>query len=105
MRIKKRTFQLTIEVSLTQDDSAGNEVDRSNIEEYKRDIHLRNRENFENIASMIEDAIEDIEGDQSLVQFDIQMATSDLQTAENVRSSAEKRLEQQRNDLTRNWAG
>jgi hypothetical protein len=28
-----------------------------------------------------------------------------LQNAENVRSQAEKRLEQQRKDLTRNWGG
>jgi len=40
-----------------------------------------------------------------MIQFEIQMATSDLQNAENVRSKAEKRLEQQRKDLTRNWAG
>ena len=41
----------------------------------------------------------------STLQFEIQMATSDLQNAENVRSQAEKRLEQQRKDLTRNWGG
>lgn len=39
------------------------------------------------------------------LQFEIQMATSDLQNAENVRSQAEKRLETQRKDLTRNWGG
>jgi hypothetical protein len=31
--------------------------------------------------------------------------TNSLQNAENVRSQAEKRLETQRRDLTRNWAG
>lgn len=39
------------------------------------------------------------------LQFQIQVGTSDLQNAENVRSQAEKRLEQQRKDLTRNWGG
>jgi hypothetical protein len=39
------------------------------------------------------------------LQFEIQVATSDLQNAENVRSQAEKRLETQRKDLTRNWGG
>ena len=46
-----------------------------------------------------------LDDDQSLVQFQIQIGTSDLQNAENVRSQAEKRLEQQRRDLTRNWGG
>ncbi len=40
-----------------------------------------------------------------MVQFKIQMATSDLQTAENVRSQVEKRLEQQRKDIIHNWGG
>jgi len=44
-------------------------------------------------------------GGTAEVQFQIQVGTSDLQNAENVRSQAEKRLEQQRKDLTRNWAG
>jgi hypothetical protein len=39
------------------------------------------------------------------LQFELQMGTSDLQNAENVRSQAERRLEQQRKDLTRNWGG
>jgi hypothetical protein len=45
------------------------------------------------------------DGNTQTVQFEIQVATSDLQNAENVRSQAEKRLEQQRKDLTRNWGG
>ena len=53
----------------------------------------------------LEERLKDVEDDQSMIQFEIQMATSDLQNAENVRSKAEKRLEQQRKDLTRNWAG
>ena len=32
-------------------------------------------------------------------------ALSEMQNAENVRSQAEKRLETQRKDLTRNWGG
>ncbi len=44
-------------------------------------------------------------GTDALLQFQIQVGTSDLQNAENVRSQAEKRLEQQRKDLTRNWGG
>jgi hypothetical protein len=39
------------------------------------------------------------------LQFELQMGTSALQNAENVRSQAEKLLEQQRKDLTRNWGG
>lgn len=50
-------------------------------------------------------AKEKVDDDQSQVQFQIQVGTSDLQNAENVRSQAEKRLEQQRKDLTRNWGG
>ena len=47
----------------------------------------------------------EVEDNQSEVQFQIQLGTSDLQNAENVRSQAERRLEQQRRDLTRNWQG
>jgi outer membrane murein-binding lipoprotein Lpp len=43
--------------------------------------------------------------DQQLLQFEIQMATSEMQNAESTRSQAEKRLEDQRKDLRRNWAG
>jgi len=46
-----------------------------------------------------------VDDDQSKVQFEIQVGTSDLQNSENVRSQAKKRLEQQRKDLTRNWGG
>lgn len=66
-------------------------------------------QNKELLESAIKDVItaakEQVDDDQSQVQFEIQVATSDLQNAENVRSQAEKRLEQQRKDLTRNWAG
>jgi hypothetical protein len=59
-------------------------------------------------ASELGDAeLENVSGGAggTALQFEIQMATSDLQNAENVRSQAEKRLEQQRKDLTRNWGG
>ena len=48
---------------------------------------------------------EDVEDNQSKLQFQLQQGTSDLQNAENVRSQSEKRLEQQRKDLIRNWGG
>jgi hypothetical protein len=64
------------------------------------------KDNYKNnVTDRIENAIKEVEDDQSLLQFKIQMYTSDLQNAENVRSQAEKRLETQRKDLTRNWGG
>jgi hypothetical protein len=60
---------------------------------------------FKNIEKEVENHIKGKEDDQSLLQFKIQMFTSDLQNAENVRSQAEKREETQRKDLTRNWGG
>ena len=58
-----------------------------------------------NLKDEITAAKEKVDDDQSQVQFLIQVGTSDLQNAENVRSQAEKRLETQRKDLTRNWGG
>ena len=66
----------------------------------------QNKELIENaIKDQITASKEKVDDDQSQVQFQIQVGTSDLQNAENVRSQAEKRLEQQRKDLTRNWGG
>jgi hypothetical protein len=63
------------------------------------------KELMENLKDEITAAKEGVDDDQSQVQFQIQVGTSDLQNAENVRSQAEKRLETQRKDLTRNWGG
>lgn len=63
------------------------------------------KELMSNLQDEITAAKEEVDDDQSQVQFEIQVSTSDLQNAENVRSQAEKRLEQQRKDLTRNWGG
>jgi hypothetical protein len=66
----------------------------------------QNKELVENaIKDVVTAAKEKVDDDQSQVQFEIQVGTSDLQNAENVRSQAEKRLETQRKDLTRNWGG
>jgi hypothetical protein len=66
----------------------------------------QNKETVENgIKDVITASKEKVDDDQSQVQFLIQVGTSDLQNAENVRSQAEKRLETQRKDLTRNWGG
>jgi hypothetical protein len=87
-------------------DLANKYDDLANLAEKKKNALKKfprafNRKDIESIEEMIKD----VEDDQSMLQFKIQMATSDLQNAENVRSQAEKRLEQQRKDLTRNWAG
>lgn len=55
------------------------------------------------VRTKLEAAKKEMEESQSLQQFEIQ--SSSQQTSQNVRSQAEKRLEQQRKDLTRNWGG
>lgn len=55
------------------------------------------------VRTKLEAAKKEMEDSQSLQQFEIQ--SSSQQTSQNVRSQAEKRLEQQRKDLTRNWGG
>lgn len=55
------------------------------------------------VQTKLEAAKKEMEDSQSLQQFEIQ--SSSQQTSQNVRSQAEKRLEQQRKDLTRNWGG
>lgn len=55
------------------------------------------------VRTKLEAAKKEMEESQSLQQFEIQ--SSSQQTSHNVRSQAEKRLEQQRKDLTRNWGG
>jgi hypothetical protein len=60
---------------------------------------------MENIKNRIDGTMDGLNDDQQLLQFEIQMATSEMQNAESTRSQAEKRLEDQRKDLRRNWAG
>lgn len=55
------------------------------------------------VQTKLEAAKKEMEDSQSLQQFEIQ--SSSQQTSQNVRSQAEKRLEQMRKDLTRNWGG
>jgi hypothetical protein len=55
------------------------------------------------VQTKLEAAKKEMEDSQSLQQFEIQ--SSSQQTSQKVRSQAEKRLEQQRRDLTRNWGG
>ncbi len=60
---------------------------------------------MDNIKNRIDGKMDELNDDQQLLQFEIQMATSEMQNAESTRSQAEKRLEDQRKDLRRNWAG
>ena len=57
------------------------------------------------MKAILDNAKGEAEDAQSRVQFEIQIATSDMQNAEQTRSQAEKRAENLRNSLQRNWAG
>jgi hypothetical protein len=58
---------------------------------------------FDNIKGEIENKIKDTEDVQSKDQFEIQMATSDLQNAESVRQQAYKKLDESRDKGTDAW--
>ena len=64
-----------------------------------------NKQEMEKLKNTIDGHMDGLNDDQQLLQFEIQMATSEMQNAESTRSQAEKRLEDQRKDLRRNWAG
>jgi hypothetical protein len=67
--------------------------------------HRRNQQGMEAIKGEIDGLKDDLEDNQSLLQFEIQMATSDMQNAESTRSQAEKRMADHRKEMLRNWAG
>jgi hypothetical protein len=64
----------------------------------------KNKENFKaQVTDAIENAIKDVEDTQSKDQFEIQMATSDLQNAESVRQQAYKKMDESRDKGTDAW--
>ncbi len=59
--------------------------------------------NLDALGKKIENAIKDTEDSEALVQFRVQLATSEMTAAESQRSGAEKRLEEHRNQLLQKW--
>ncbi len=66
--------------------------------------NARAKQGMEAIKSELDGAMDGLNDDQQLLQFEIQMATSEMQNAESTRSQSEKRMEDQRKELRRNWA-
>ena len=62
------------------------------------------KQGMEAIKSELDGGMDALNDDQQLLQFEIQMATSEMQNAESTRSQSEKRMEDQRKELRRNWA-
>ncbi|MCB9649153.1 MAG: hypothetical protein H6730_21485 [Deltaproteobacteria bacterium] len=60
---------------------------------------------MESIEREIDGVMDGLEDDESLLQFEIQVGTSKMTSAEQSRAGAEKRLEDHRKTLQQKWEG
>jgi hypothetical protein len=63
-----------------------------------------NKTKMEAIERAIDGKMDGLEDNEALLQFEIQMATSEMTNADANRGQAEKRLSDHRNEMRRNWA-
>ncbi|MCA9552656.1 MAG: hypothetical protein KC933_21665 [Myxococcales bacterium] len=63
------------------------------------------KKGLEAIDREIDGVMDDLEDDESLLQFEIQVGTSKMTSAEQSRAGAEKRLEDHRKTLQQKWEG
>jgi len=64
-----------------------------------------NQRTIEGIEREIDGVMDDLEDNESLLQFEIQVGTSKMTSAEQSRAGAEKRLEDHRKNLQQKWEG
>ncbi len=80
----------SLDLSTNDDDPTANSAAKKGMEAMEREI---------------DGQMDDLEDNESLLQFEIQVGTSKMTSAEQSRAGAEKRLEDHRKNLQQKWEG
>jgi hypothetical protein len=74
------------------------------VDDPESEAARKNKTAMEAIEREIDGKMDGLEDNEALLQFEIQMATSEMTNADANRGQAEKRLSDHRNEMRRNWA-